>query len=333
MSNLIAPRLLAHYNVHARALPWRASPGAAPPDPYRVWLSEVMLQQTTVAAVIPYFRRFTDRWPDLAALAGADDADVMAAWAGLGYYARARSLLACARAVIADFGGAFPRDEAALLTLPGVGPYTAAAIASIAYGLRAVVVDGNVERVMARYHAVVTKMPAAKAELRAFADQHTPEHRGGDYAQAVMDLGATICTPKAPRCLLCPLAQDCAGKAEPTRYPLRLAKAPRPHRIDNAYWLEQDDRVLLIRRPPKGLLGGMRALPTGAPPVDGDWQSAGTIEHVFTHFALTLSVFTLHDLASAKVAGEWWPVIDIHAAGLPSVFRKAAARAMESITA
>ncbi len=328
MSKSFSTRLLKHYDAHARTLPWRAEPGAALPDPYRVWLSEVMLQQTTVAAVIPYFEAFVARWPNVRALAAADDAAVMAAWAGLGYYSRARSLLKAARAVVAACGGHFPADEELLLTLPGIGPYTAAAIAAIAFGQRAVVVDGNVERVMARYHAVTTPLPATRAALRALADTHTPKARAGDYAQAVMDLGATICTPRAPKCLLCPIADGCAGRADPTLYPVRAAKTAKPHRTDDAFWLEGDGKVLLIRRPNKGLLGGMRALPVGNPPLAGDWKDAGVIQHTFTHFALTLRVYTLRVAQLESLDGEWWPVDEIADAGLPSLFQKAATRAM-----
>ena len=207
----ISADLLGWYDVNARVLPWRAPPGSAAPDPYRVWLSEIMLQQTTVAAVKPYFERFTDRWPTVAALAAADEGALMAAWAGLGYYARARNLIACARAVVADHGGAFPDSEAGLRMLPGVGAYTAAAIAAIAFHRRAVVVDANVERVVARLFAVETPLPAARPILRDHADSITPQARAGDFAQAMMDLGASICTVRAPACLACPIARDCRG--------------------------------------------------------------------------------------------------------------------------
>ncbi len=330
MSEPIAPRLLAHYDAHARAFPWRAAPGGDFPDAYRVWLSEIMAQQTTLAAVSPYFERFTARWPDVAAFAAAADADVMAAWAGLGYYARARNALNCARVVVLEHQGVFPADQAALLRLPGIGPYTAAAIAAIAYGQRAVVVDGNVERVMARYHAITMPLPEARGRLRALGDRHTPAKRAGDYAQAVMDLGATICTPRSPKCARCPISTGCAGKADPTRYPVRGVKAPKPQRSDTAYWLERDGAVLLVQRPPKGLLGGMRALPVGAPPLHGDWQDAGAIQHIFTHFVLTLHVHVLRIAAAESLDGLWWPVDGIAGAGLPSVFAKAATRAMET---
>jgi A/G-specific adenine glycosylase len=233
--------------------------------------------------------------------------------------------------VVSEHSGAFPADETALLKLPGIGPYTAAAMTAIAFGKRAVVVDGNVERVMARYHAVEVALPEARTHLRALADVHTPEVRAGDYAQAVMDLGATICTPRVPKCLLCPINAACAGKLNPTHYPLRAVKQPKPHRSDTAYWLQADDAVFLIRRPPQGLLGGMRALPVGTPPIEGDWQYAGTIQHVFTHFSLTLSVHVLRVPTTESLDGVWWPVNDIATAGLPSVFVKAATRATESM--
>jgi A/G-specific adenine glycosylase len=262
-----AHRILSWFEENARILPWRIPPGQPlplddPAWPYRVWLSEVMLQQTTVAAVKPYFEAFTARWPSVDDLAAADDADVMAAWAGLGYYARARNLLACARAVVAEHGGCFPSDEATLLTLQGVGTYTAAAIASIAFDQRAVVVDGNVERVMARHHGVETPLPKAKAELAQLADLLTPRVRPGDYAQAVMDLGATICTPRSPSCLICPVKDDCVGRQAPERYPVKAPKPAKPHRTGLCWWIERDSEVFLVTRSAKQMLGGMRALPS-----------------------------------------------------------------------
>ena len=230
-----ADRLLAWYDANARDLPWRIPPQRSRagdrPDPYHIWLSEVMLQQTTVAAVIPYFDHFTQRWPTVADLAAAEDADVMGAWAGLGYYARARNLLKCARAVAAE-GGRFPGTEADLAQLPGIGPYTAAAVAAIAFGRRAVVVDGNVERVMARIHDVETPLPDAKSLLRELADAATPDTRPGDYAQAVMDLGATVCTPRSPSCGICPWADGCAARKAGTAaaLPRKRPKAPKPIR-------------------------------------------------------------------------------------------------------
>jgi len=313
--------LLSWYAVDKRALPWRAS-GSETADPYRVWLSEIMLQQTTVAAVKPYFAAFTARWPTVEALAEADEAAVMSAWAGLGYYARARNLIACARTVVREHGGEFPGDEAALLKLPGVGAYTAAAIAAIAFGRRAVVVDGNVERVVARLFAVSEPMPGAKPKLRALMDRLTPERDAGDFAQAMMDLGATICTPRSPDCGRCPVASGCAARAEgrPEAYPVKAPKTAKPQREWTGYWLRRGGEVLLVRRPPRGLLGGMLALPV-EPPAVAEWREVGAIDHVFTHFALTMTVLS----AEGDAEGEWWPVERIAEAGLPTVFAKAAA--------
>jgi A/G-specific adenine glycosylase len=295
-----------------------------------------MLQQTTVAAVGPYFAKFTKAWPSIAALAAADEAELMAAWAGLGYYARARNLIACARAVVDTHGGVFPDTEDGLRALPGLGAYTAAAVAAIAFGRRAVVVDANVERVVARLFAVADPLPAARPRLRALADTITPDARAGDFAQAMMDLGATICTSRTPRCLACPIAGDCCARAEgaPDLYPVKPPKKAKPRRRGIAYWLEAEGAVLLVRRPDKGLLGGMRALPGGdwgetaaeAPPVAADWAQVGTVEHVFTHFALSLDIWAARIPARA-VEGEWWPVARIEEAGLPTLYARAAALA------
>jgi A/G-specific adenine glycosylase len=322
----IAEKLLAWYRSHARVLPWRSPPGTTAPDPYLVWLSEIMLQQTTVAAVKPYFARFTARWPTVAMLADADDAEVMAAWAGLGYYARARNLLACARIVAAR--GAFPDDEIGLRALPGIGAYTAAAIAAIAFGRRAVVVDGNVERVVARLFDVQTPLPTAKAELYRLTDTITPPADAGDFAQAMMDLGSTICTPRAPRCLLCPLAAECRTTA-PEALPRKLPKPARPERNGVVWWIERDGHVLLVRRPANGLLGGMRALP-GSEWTEGVATPGAQVTHGFTHFRLTLTVQRRDSAKGCNLPpdGEWWPVAKIGAAGLPTVFMKAATRAM-----
>ncbi|HLL59922.1 MAG TPA: A/G-specific adenine glycosylase, partial [Allosphingosinicella sp.] len=282
--------LLHWYAVDKRALPWRAA-DREKANPYRVWLSEVMLQQTTVAAVRPYFEKFIARWPSVEALAKAGDSEVMSAWAGLGYYARARNLLACARAVAAEHGGRFPDEEAELRKLPGIGRYTAAAVASIAFGRRAVVVDGNVERVVSRLFAVKETLPGARESLYVLADRLTPETQCGDYAQAMMDLGATICTPRFPECGRCPLAAMCEARIEgrPELYPVKAPKASKPRKRGVAYWLEHEGHVLLVRRPARGLLGGMLALPTGdwgaeeqaAAPVAAEWKEAGEIDHVF----------------------------------------------------
>ncbi|WP_294390939.1 A/G-specific adenine glycosylase [uncultured Sphingomonas sp.] len=329
-----AEALLAWYDRHRRHLPWRADSGVVP-DPYAVWLSEIMLQQTTVAAVKPYFRAFLDRWPTVQALAAAEDADVLAAWAGLGYYARARNLIACARTVAAI--GAFPDSEEGLRALPGVGRYTAAAVAAIAFGRRAVVVDANVERVVSRLFAVETPLPAARPELFRLCDTITPKERAGDFAQAMMDLGSTVCTPRAPTCILCPLADHCAARAAGTQalYPRKQPKAAKPERRGTFFWIEQDGRVLLVRRPASGLLGGMRGLPTGpwvegdpgleGAPLAADWRELGTGRHVFTHFALSYRVVAAE---GGAYEGEWWPVDELAAAGLPTLFARAAALAL-----
>lgn len=329
-------QLIHWYDSNARVLPWRAR-GEERPDPYRVWLSEIMLQQTTVAHARPYFEAFTRRWPSVESLAAADDSEVMAAWAGLGYYARARNLIGCARKVADEHGGRFPDSEAGLLRLPGIGRYTAAAIAAIAFGRRAVVVDANVERVVSRLFAVKEALPGARPLLYAHADAITPAERSGDFAQAVMDLGATICTPRAPSCDACPLVNRCEARREgkPERYPAKVAKSARPIRQGNAYWLEHDGHVLLERRPPRGMLGGMLGFPTGSwaktvkpgdgAPLAADWAEAGAVDHVFTHFALTLRLYCAP--AASRDAGElWWPIDRLDEAGLPTVFAKLAAR-------
>src|SRR4051812_8643024 len=320
--------LLLWYAVDKRRLPWRAEAGERP-DPYRIWLSEVMLQQTTVAAVIPYFEKFTRRWPSVEALAGAADEEVMSAWAGLGYYARARNLLACARAVAAEHKGAFPDTEEPLRRLPGIGRYTAAAIAAIAFGRRAVVVDGNIERIVSRLFAVEEPLPAARERLYALTDSLTPATGAGDFAQAMMDLGSAICTPRSPDCGRCPLASACAARlrGEPERFPVKAAKAPRPRRQDVAYWLEHQGEVLLVRRPAKGLLGGMLALPTGEAPAEAEWRDAGSVDHVFTHFALNIRLLCAD--AGERSDGIWWPVDRLAEAGLPTLFGKLAARGAE----
>jgi A/G-specific adenine glycosylase len=324
-----ATRLLQHYVDNFRRLPWRSGPGEPPPDPYRVWLSEVMLQQTTVAAVTPRFERFVARWPTVVALAAAPDADVLAEWAGLGYYARARNLIACAREVVRR--GGFPRTAAELQTLPGIGDYTAAAIAAIAVGEPVPVVDTNVRRVVARLHALVEPTPA---EITAIVTAMTPPDRAGDFAQATMDLGATICRPKAPLCPACPLRLDCAARAlgTPEAFPVRKPKPVRPQRYGTAWWIERAGAVWLIRRPAKGLLGGMAALPgdawaEGPRPVMG--PTLGTVRHVFTHFALDLRI----EPRSSCEGDGWWQAIDsLDQAGLPTLYRRAAAVALGART-
>ena len=342
-----AAELLAWYDRHRRSLPWRAAPGARA-DPYRVWLSEVMLQQTTVAAVVPYFERFMAEWPTVEALAAAPRESVLAAWAGLGYYARARNLHACAQAVVARHGGAFPAEERALRALPGIGPYTAAAITAIAHQRPAAVVDGNVERVMARAFAVATPLPAAKPELRRLAQSLTPEARPGDYAQAVMDLGATVCTPTSPRCGACPWSARCLARAKgiEVELPRRAPARARPTRRGIAFWIERaDGAVLLRRRPDSGLLGGMVELPStewgeaapapedaaaGAPVALADWRLLpGMVRHTFTHFHLELAVLAAH-AAEPAPAGLWCAHESLHRQGLPTVMRKLAAHALSA---
>ena len=331
---------LAWYDASARRLPWRVGPAegraGVRADPYKVWLSEVMLQQTTVPHATPYFLAFVRRWPRVADLAAAEDGEVMGAWAGLGYYARARNLLACARAVAARHGGVFPDTEEGLRDLPGVGAYTAAAVAAIAFDRPANVVDGNVERVIARLFAVEAPLPDAKPELKALAARLVPTARPGDWAQTLMDLGATVCRPGEPLCDRCPISRFCAAFAAgaPAGYPRRRAKAERPHRHGVAYLALRDGEVGLVRRPAKGLLGGMLALPTSdwraapfslgeavdAAPVRAAWRAAGEIEHVFTHFSLRLSVLKAE---TGDFEGAIWTPVAEAGDGLPSVFLKA----------
>ena len=318
----VAKALLAHYDNYARALPWRSAPGEAAPDPYVVWLSEVMLQQTTVATVKPRFRRFIERWPTIEALAAAPDEEVLQEWAGLGYYARARNLIACAREVARR--GGFPRTEAELLKLPGLGAYTAAAIAAIAFGQRAVVIDTNVARVIARLHGVGATLHDARNDIREFANAITPADRPGDFAQAMMDLGATICRPKKPVCSDCPLSPDCKARAsgDPEAFPLAKARRQRPHRHAIAWWIERDGAIWLVRRPAKGMLGGMASLP-GPEWVDEEPQlpTLATVFHGFTHFTLDLHLVSR---ASPPDGEGWWQPLDrMSEAGLPPVYARA----------
>lgn len=342
MAATVSDILLHWYDQHARALPWRNPPGEPVPDdpawPYRVWLSEVMLQQTTVAAVKPYFEKFTATWPTVQDLAAAAEAEIMSAWAGLGYYSRARNLVKAAREVAAL--GAFPRTEAELRKLPGLGAYTAAAIAAIAFGERAVVVDANVERVVARLFAIKEPLPPARKAIREKAEEITPQMRSGDFAQAMMDLGSQVCTSRAPKCLLCPLADHCQGKAKGIAedLPVKPPKKAKPQRKGTAYWIERGEgdqrEVWLVTREGTGMLGGMRALPddgwsaredgSAEPPIKGEWEILGAVSHVFTHAALSLEVQRIHASAKPQGEGEWWLIDRLDEAGLPTLFAKAA---------
>src|SRR6056297_663473 len=332
--------LLDWYDRHARTMPWRVGPAARAqgirPDPYRVWMSEIMLQQTTVAAVKSYFESFTMRWPTLSDLAQAEDQDVMAAWAGLGYYARARNLLKCARVVHADHGGRFPETYDGLIVLPGIGPYTAAAIASIAFDLPETVLDGNVERVMARLHDDHTPLPAAKPVFMGYASALTPNDRPGCYAQAVMDLGATICTPRNPACGLCPWRKSCAAWAEGTAkdLPKKTPKKRKPTRLGIAYLARRVDGAwLLEQRPDSGLLGGMLGWPGSEwndapaedPPIRAEWRTLpAEARHTFTHFHLKLTVKTaLVPMDRTPARGHFVEAEAFDPDDLPTVMRKA----------
>jgi A/G-specific adenine glycosylase len=330
--------LLAWYDRHRRRLPWRAEPGETA-DPYRVWLSEIMLQQTTVAAVGPYFAKFLARFPDVNALAEAPSDDVMRLWAGLGYYARARNLHACAKDVAAR-GGVFPDTAEGLLELPGIGPYTAAAIAAIAFDEQATVVDGNVERVITRLYAVEEELPRAKPTIRALAVPLTPAERPGDFAQAMMDLGATICTPKNPACSLCPWNDACEARAQGTQesFPRKAPKGERPARFGAAFFVRRTDgAVLLRRRTEKGLLGGMTEIPGSdwlstfdrkaallQAPLEANWRKVtGSVSHVFSHFSLELQIFTAEVSQNTRAPENAWWSQEVDAEALPSVMRKA----------
>ncbi len=345
--DLRALKLLAWYDACRRDLPWRAARGEKP-DVYAVWLSEIMLQQTGVATVAAYYRKFLGLWPRLEDLALAPTEEVMQAWAGLGYYSRARNLHACAKKVVADFGGVFPSDEADLRSLPGIGPYTAAAIVAIAYGRRAIVVDGNIERFASRLLALETPLPLGKKEIAAFVESLTPQDRAGDFAQAGMDFGATLCTPRNPDCAHCRLREDCAGYAtgRPEDFPRKAAKKPRPLRRGAVFYLRREDGAVLTRtRPPRGLLGGMvefcgsdwRAERTpdwalrqwskgalAAPKSGENWRHAGEIDHIFTHFALKLAVFVGSAPQNSPPPSEhrWLDESEMRVAALPSVMRK-----------
>ena len=339
--------LLRWYDRHRRVLPWRARKGERA-DPYRVWLSEIMLQQTTVKAVAPYYARFLERFPVIAALAAAPLDDVLKLWAGLGYYARARNLHACAKAVVERHGGEVPETEDELLALPGIGAYTAAAIAAIAFGKRASPVDGNIERVIARLFAVEDELPAAKPRIRALAEQLTPQRRAGDFAQAMMDLGATICTPKSPACALCPWMESCEARARSDQqtFPRKAEKKTGALRRGAAFVMVRADGSILLRtRPEKGLLGGMTEVPTtewtrdfdeAAPadaPVKATWRRIpGHVSHVFTHFPLELVVHMakVSSRTRAPQGTRWVPLAILSGEALPNVMRKVIAHALGS---
>jgi A/G-specific adenine glycosylase len=344
-----ADRLLAWYDRHRRAMPWRA-PAGERTEPYRVWLSEIMLQQTTVATVHDYFHRFVKRWPTVEALAGAPLDDVLSAWAGLGYYARARNLHACAHTVLERHAGRFPQDEAALLALPGIGPYTASAIRAIAFDHPASAVDGNVERVIARLYALKTPLPDVKAEIQVIAAGLVPATRAGDYAQAMMDLGATVCTPRTPSCVICPLMKGCKAREQgiAEELPRRAPKADKPTRRGVAFVLSNRDGAILLRkRAPKGLLGGMDEVPSSAwregklvvadalkeAPVPANWKILdGGVRHTFTHFHLELVVAhataTTSRLAKLSPESAWVTLDRLTERALPTVMRKVIAHAV-----
>ena len=339
-----ARKLLAWYDRNRRELAWRALPGE-PVDPYRVWLSEIMLQQTTVAAVTPYFEKFLGLWPDVESLAAASRDEVLAAWAGLGYYSRARNLHACADSICKEWHGEFPRTETDLLTLPGVGAYTAAAIASIAFGQPAAVVDGNVERVLTRQFALKTPLPKVKGEVKEQVAKLVPKSRPGDFAQATMDLGATICTPRSPKCPQCPWKASCQAFAmgTPEAFPVRPPKKAKPTRRGIAWrvWRE-DGAVLLEQRPEKGLLAAMWQTPTvewkdesaraafaakratGSAPLNADWTRVpGLVLHTFTHFHLEIAVYEATvSRGENPERGQFVPPPNLEKYALPSVMQK-----------
>jgi A/G-specific adenine glycosylase len=348
-----ASAVLDWYDRERRDLPWRAPAGQSP-DPYAVWLSEIMLQQTTVAAVIPYYVRFLARWPTVTALAAAKLDHVLSEWAGLGYYTRARNLYACAHLLAERYAGQFPTTEAELRTLPGIGPYTAAAIAAIAFGARTTPVDGNIERVVARLFAVKQPLPGAKQEIERLAATLTPAERTGDFAQALMDLGASLCTPKRPSCLMCPLQRDCAAYAQgiESALPARAARPERPVRVGLAFLaLREDAHVLLRRRPEAGLLGGMLEVPSTewaetlpplrealrTAPVRTDWWAVpGIVTHTFTHFRLEMLVYRAIVSADASLTFwadpqhcRWVARRELDRAALPSVMRKLIAHGLK----
>lgn len=342
-------RLLAHYEAAGRDLPWRIRPeSTAQPDPYAIWLSEIMCQQTTTTAAAPYWHKFLQQWPDVHALAAADLDDVLAAWAGLGYYARARNAHKCANIVAFEMNGEFPRSAAGLIALPGIGAYVSAAMAAICYGEAVPVVDGNVERVLSRLAAITVPMPKARTPIRALAAQLTGNDRPGDYAQALMDLGAHVCRPRNPKCSECPWAFRCEARKQghAEHYPVKAPKKDRPHRCGAVFYLRSGDEILLARRPKSGLLAQMMELPgtdwsmnkseqsqwMRNAPAARNWQYCGDIDHVFTHFSLTLSVYAAHIPPRERPDGIWAKLAALDKYALPSVMMKAigAGRAAEN---
>ncbi|MBL4640134.1 MAG: A/G-specific adenine glycosylase [Kordiimonadaceae bacterium] len=333
--------LLGWYDQHKRSLPWRAE-GSTTPDPYHVWMSEIMLQQTTVATVKSYFEKFLKLWPTVESLAAAQQETVLKEWAGLGYYARARNLHKCAQTIVAEHGGQFPRTEESLITLPGVGDYTAAAIAAIAFGVPAAVVDGNIERITSRIHRIKTPLPAAKKEIKAEVAKVTPNKRPGDFAQAMMDLGSSHCSPKKPSCLLCPVHTHCNAQTEGDMetYPVKAPKKVKPTRRAISYWLVHEGHVLLERRAETGLLGGMPGL-FSTPweeradfPAKSEWLEhrpcddyfkphEGEAKHTFTHFHLRTLLVVAKATAKHNIEGGFWlPISELDDIGLPTVFKK-----------
>ena len=342
----IPAKLLAWYDVHRRTLPWRA-PAGKRADPYRVWLSEIMLQQTTVQAVGSYYRKFLERWPDVKALAAAKQDDVLAAWAGLGYYARARNLHAAAKVVAKELGGAFPKTAEALRELPGVGAYTSGAIAAIAYDERQAAMDANAERVIARLYAIETPMPRAKKQIYERGQALVPE-RAGDFAQALMDLGSAICTPKLPACKNCPLNADCLGRKRGIQetLPVKAPKMVRPLKRGAAFVVQdKTGAVLLRKRPDKGLLASMLEPPLGPwtekfpsasaalkqAPFAADWKKrAGVVRHGFTHFELEIEVYAAALSKRPKTEGQWTPAEKLRDVALPTVMRKIVEHGIDS---
>ncbi len=326
----LSDKLLVWYDAHARVLPWRM----AVPNPYKTWLSEIMLQQTTVAAVKSYFSKFVELWPTVQDLAEASTEDVMKAWAGLGYYARARNLHACAKIVARELGGKFPETVEELASLPGIGPYTSAAIAAIAFNRPAAAIDSNVDRVISRYFAIEEPLPGSKPRIRAEATRLVPQKRSGDFAQALMDLGATICTPKSPACDICPWTDECSGRIRglAETLPRKAKKEKLPARYGHIYWIENCNQDVLVRtRATNGLLGGMTEFPSSdwlrgrqeefAAPFQGTWKKLGLVEHTFTHFHLHLTVWKTQAEAS-ELGCHFVPRENLAGEALPSVMRK-----------